>query len=177
MDDDPVTPIETLASLLQSADAYGFERLKAGLLAERRRLGANPYLVTLWLSDLGYDGFTDSISLGDSYQQADEAIAEATQWVHSVRNNYLMEARADWTIDPDRGLSSTMPFGKGVEIFYQEALGLAAGFYNHIYICARVLGPFRGTIVDRPLLGCFENTKEELRSHLLSAAGASSPTI
>ena len=171
MSSSDVTPIETLASLVQSPDGYGFEWVMKGLRAERERLGSRRYLTTFWISDLGYDGFTDSIELGDSYENSNEAIARSVSSLSSVRDSYLQAARASWKIEPERGLSPTLRVGEGVSIYYQKSLGLAGGHYDHIYLCARVLGPFQGGIVERPLIDFFANTREELRAYLMNAGG------
>jgi hypothetical protein len=166
-----VTPIETLASLIQSPDRYGFEWVVKGLRAERDRLGSAPYLTTFWISDMGYDGFTDSIGLGDSYTNSSEAIAHSDNWLSSARDGYLQSGRASWTIEPEKGLSPTLRIGEGVGIYYQKSLGLAGGRYDHVYLCARVLGPFQGWIVEKPLMDFFAETKNELRSFLMEVSG------
>ena len=172
MENDSLTPLEDLADLIAGPARYGLDSLVRDLDIERQRLGVKPYLTAFWISDLGYDGFTDWIRLGASYTDVDEAIIRADQWVDSIKNQYLKEARADWVVDPDDGLSPTVPVGKGVDIHYRNSLGLAGGAYNHIYLCARVLGPFQGWIVDRPLVDFFAKTKDELRSYLLDVGGS-----
>jgi hypothetical protein len=142
-----------------------------GLDIERRRLGAKPYLTAFWVSDLGYDGFTEWIRLDASYTDAEAAITHSDSWLDEQKSSYLKKARTNWIVDPDDGLSPTFAIGKGIDIHYQNSLGLAGGIYAHIYLCARVLGPFQGWIIDRPLLDFFTRSKEELRSYLLDAGG------
>lgn len=174
MSDDSPTPIEDLSNFIGGPVHSGLDGLAKGLDIERQRLGAKPYLTAFWISELGYDGFYDRIRLGTSYTDVDEAIICADQWLNSMKKKYLKEARADWVVDPDDGLSPTLPVGKGVDIHYQNSLGLAGGWYDHIFLCARVLGPFRGWIVDRPIVDFFAKTKDELRLYLLDV-GAQRP--
>ncbi len=166
--------IHEFAERLAGPAHYKFEMLLEGLERERARLGSSPYLTVFWKHEFDYDGLTDWIYLGESCDTVDWAKHHAVRELAVLRDAHVSSNRRSWTDDPDqesRYLPYVRPHDR-IRVQDERRLTLTSGPYDHVYFCARVLGPFTGTIIDHPLLDLLSELKHELWSFFVDAGEA-----
>lgn len=167
-------PIEDLAARLAGPGRYRYDHLLRGLDQERSRLGDRAYLSVFWIHDFEYDGLTDWVRLGDSFDDLEEAKRHAVNGVAALRREREKDSYFKWYEEPGREspfLPKVAPHTR-IRVLHEVRLTMTPGPYYRVYFCSRVLGPFEGAIVDDPLIDILESTKEELWSYFLDAGGS-----
>jgi hypothetical protein len=152
-----------------------FHNIVEGIRTERQRLGDRPFLTILWLKVLDLDGYEDSVQLGESFDDRDQAHAFiVAQLADLLASHTGPNRQRPWREDPDRGCAAEGANPSAtIQVCHDQTLCLTAGDgFNRIYLRAQVLGPFRGAVVGHELVAMLKGARGDVASYLQDVGSA-----
>jgi hypothetical protein len=94
-----------LAESIAGPAHYQFEDLVEGIRNEQQRLGAFPYVTILWQQVLDYDGLTDWLFLGESFEHCKQAHDFVVGQIAELLASHTAPGRKGchlWRAEPNR---------------------------------------------------------------------------
>lgn len=162
-------PIRRLASLLSArpltCDPYRLDDLLLGIAAESARLGARPYVLSLYQQVYDYEGLTEYVFLLDSFDslvEATEVANAAASRIMKLKTSAPDRYRKNWGVESEGGIHflPKPPPGNPLEVVFSRTFKLRSGPYDTECSCLRVIGRFSGPVVSKELFQYIGKTSE-----------------
>lgn len=166
-----------LAESIAGPARYKFDELVSGIAIEQQRLAARPYATILWQRVLDFEGLTDWLYLGNSFDDAARASAFISAQIDELRTLHTRPnstERLQWRADPT-WKGPTCPAATArqpLSNLAEQSLILIGDEYNRIYYRAQVLGSFPGNVVGSELFAAVGGSRQELWAYLVAAGEA-----